>query len=129
MFDQIMILADGSTVYCGTFDGSINFFETNGFPCPRFENPADFYLDIVNTKDEFRTISEQEVAVDVDDEMRGVPSMEDKDDTSLNTSPHKFNQGLSRKEIVSKLVRFFFSRQLKNVLFPGFSFCSNQRKF
>jgi hypothetical protein len=51
-FDKILLLAEGKTMYYGpSFPKAVKYFEDAGFPCPQFENPADFMLDLVNTKD------------------------------------------------------------------------------
>lgn len=50
-FDKIVLLADGKLVYFGPpGDECMSFFSANGYECPRFENPADFMLDLINTR-------------------------------------------------------------------------------
>ncbi len=102
MFDQIMILAEGSTVFRGSFDDSVHFFEENGFPVPRFENPADFYLDIVNTKEENKP---KEEAKSTQDEVSLGFSVEE-NDSNNKSSGMKKNEGYDRKQIVNHLVCF-----------------------
>eukprot|EP01006_Ploeotia_vitrea_P025730 TRINITY_DN58626_c0_g1_i1.p1 TRINITY_DN58626_c0_g1~~TRINITY_DN58626_c0_g1_i1.p1 ORF type:complete len:475 (+),score=246.27 TRINITY_DN58626_c0_g1_i1:807-2231(+) len=51
MFDNLCLLGNGSTVYFGpTGDECLEFFAANGHRCPKFENPADWMLDLINTK-------------------------------------------------------------------------------
>ena len=49
LFDKVMLLAKGQTVYFGPRDRLTEHFESLGFPCPQFANPADYYMDLINT--------------------------------------------------------------------------------
>ena len=49
LFDQIIILSEGSIVYDGPpGKESVDYFGTLGFPCPDLFNPADYFLDVVS---------------------------------------------------------------------------------
>eukprot|EP01041_Mallomonas_annulata_P000442 gene442-792_t len=48
MFDQLLILAEGATVYLGPAPNTIEYFSNRGFICPLHHNPPDFFLDIVS---------------------------------------------------------------------------------
>ena len=49
LFDQIIILSEGSVVYDGEpGKTSVDYFTTLGFPCPDLFNPADYFLDVVS---------------------------------------------------------------------------------
>ena len=61
LFDSAMLLADGREVYCGpTFtplpngglseNGVIGWLKDVGYPCPPFESPPDFVMDLINTR-------------------------------------------------------------------------------
>jgi hypothetical protein len=104
MFDKIMLLAEGSTVFWGKFSQAISFFDNSGFPCPKFENPADYFLDLINTKDEFRNLD--------------VKSPKEKD-LSVSRGALEISEELSkhtivgeRKEIVSQLSSQFVKSKL-----------------
>lgn len=43
LFDLVLLLAGGTTVYLGPAQHMVQFFTTVGHPCPRYCNPADFY--------------------------------------------------------------------------------------
>lgn len=54
LLNKMMLLAGGKTVYFGPGwsgpgreDGILAFMRDAQFPCPSFENPADFCLDLV----------------------------------------------------------------------------------
>jgi ABC-type multidrug transport system ATPase subunit len=48
MFDQLMLLSEGRCVYLGKSSEAASFFNDIGYPCHRFFNPSDFFLDILS---------------------------------------------------------------------------------
>lgn len=48
MFDKLLLLSEGHAMYLGNADDACKYFESKGFPAPRFFNPADFFLDILS---------------------------------------------------------------------------------
>jgi ABC-type multidrug transport system ATPase subunit/ABC-type multidrug transport system permease subunit len=51
-FDRLLLLAEGKTIFFGpSTPHCLDFFAEHGYTCPRFENPADFLLDLVNTRE------------------------------------------------------------------------------
>lgn len=48
MFDKILLLSQGKTVFFGNLEDALAHFERCGYECPRHENPADFFLDIIS---------------------------------------------------------------------------------
>lgn len=52
-FTKILLLAEGQTVYFGpSGKGCLQYFRDAGFPFPAYSNPADYMLDLVNTREE-----------------------------------------------------------------------------
>ncbi len=47
LFDKIILLAKGKTVFFGTVSEAIQHFEALGYKCPALENPADFFLSLI----------------------------------------------------------------------------------
>mmetsp|Transcript_26660 Transcript_26660/g.58588 ORF Transcript_26660/g.58588 Transcript_26660/m.58588 type:complete len:588 (-) Transcript_26660:362-2125(-) len=48
-FNLVCLLTSGKLAYFGpTGTDAIDFFAANGFQCPAYTNPAEFYLDILN---------------------------------------------------------------------------------
>ncbi|KAL4275973.1 hypothetical protein AHAS_Ahas20G0160700 [Arachis hypogaea] len=46
-FDNLCLSSAGKTVYIGPASAAIQFFASNGFPCPALQNPSDHMLKIV----------------------------------------------------------------------------------
>ncbi|KAI3509403.1 hypothetical protein L1887_24652 [Cichorium endivia] len=48
LFDNLCLLSSGKTVYFGHASSTKEFFASNGFPCPGFQNPSDHFLRTIN---------------------------------------------------------------------------------
>jgi ABC-type multidrug transport system ATPase subunit len=49
MFTNVMLLTAGETVYFGPRAQMIPHFATIGYECPRYTNPSEYFLSLVNT--------------------------------------------------------------------------------
>lgn len=43
LFDLVLLMSSGITVYLGAAQHMVQYFTAVGYPCPRYSNPADFY--------------------------------------------------------------------------------------
>ncbi|XP_023367827.1 ATP-binding cassette sub-family G member 8 [Otolemur garnettii] len=59
LFDLVLLMTSGTTVYLGAAQHMVEYFTTIGYPCPRYSNPADFYVDLTSID---RRSREQEAA-------------------------------------------------------------------
>ncbi|KYQ91142.1 ABC transporter G family protein [Tieghemostelium lacteum] len=50
MFDKLLLLAEGNTIYFGDTQKSAEYFESLGYKCLPNVNPADYYMDLINTQ-------------------------------------------------------------------------------
>ncbi|NXL67363.1 ABCG2 protein, partial [Chordeiles acutipennis] len=48
LFDNLTLLAAGRTLYHGPAQHAIEYFQSIGYECEPYNNPADFFLDIIN---------------------------------------------------------------------------------
>lgn len=48
MFDRLLLLSEGRTMYSGVASDAVDYFATGGFHCQEFYNPSDFFLDILS---------------------------------------------------------------------------------
>ncbi|KAJ3212270.1 ATP-binding cassette sub- G member 1 [Dinochytrium kinnereticum] len=52
LFDELLLLADGRTIYAGPADGAVDYFSKLGYECPEYTNPADFlFMSVLNSED------------------------------------------------------------------------------
>ncbi|XP_065829941.1 broad substrate specificity ATP-binding cassette transporter ABCG2-like [Oscarella lobularis] len=47
LFDDLTLLGNGRTIFHGSPERALKFFEENGYRCDDRENPADFFLDVI----------------------------------------------------------------------------------
>ncbi|XP_037384862.1 ATP-binding cassette sub-family G member 8 [Talpa occidentalis] len=59
LFDLVLLMTSGTTVYLGAAHHMVQYFTAIGHPCPRYSNPADFYVDLTSID---RRSREREVA-------------------------------------------------------------------
>lgn len=43
LFDLVLLMTSGTTIYLGAAQHMVQYFAGVGHPCPRYSNPADFY--------------------------------------------------------------------------------------
>uniref|UniRef100_A0A8C4RSE1 ATP-binding cassette sub-family G member 2-like n=1 Tax=Erpetoichthys calabaricus TaxID=27687 RepID=A0A8C4RSE1_ERPCA len=48
LFDSLTLLAIGKVMYHGPAQSALQYFHSIGYECEPFNNPADFFLDIIN---------------------------------------------------------------------------------
>ncbi|NWI55575.1 ABCG2 protein, partial [Calyptomena viridis] len=48
LFDSLTLLATGKVLYHGPAKQALDYFSSIGYECEPFNNPADFFLDIIN---------------------------------------------------------------------------------
>lgn len=48
MFDHIYLMFDGQCLYADKPANTISYFARQGFQCPKYHNPADYMLEVVN---------------------------------------------------------------------------------
>ncbi|XP_017196292.2 ATP-binding cassette sub-family G member 8 isoform X1 [Oryctolagus cuniculus] len=59
LFDLVLLMSSGTTIYLGAAQHMVQYFTSIGHPCPRYRNPADFYVDLTSID---RRSKEQEMA-------------------------------------------------------------------
>ncbi|GAM19751.1 hypothetical protein SAMD00019534_029260 [Acytostelium subglobosum LB1] len=50
LFDKLLLLAEGSTIYYGFTSSAVTYFNQLGYECKDTVNPADFFMDLINTQ-------------------------------------------------------------------------------
>jgi hypothetical protein len=48
MFDDLLLLSEGRTMYCGLAANAVEYFAHVGYTCPTHYNPGDFVLDTIS---------------------------------------------------------------------------------
>jgi ABC-type multidrug transport system ATPase subunit len=60
LFDRLLLLSAGSTMFMGPAGDAMNWFQQCGFGCPRLYNPSDYFLDILST--DIRTVESEKLS-------------------------------------------------------------------
>ncbi|EAL71957.1 ABC transporter G family protein [Dictyostelium discoideum AX4] len=71
MFDNLLLLGDGNTIYYGKANKALEYFNANGYHCSEKTNPADFFLDLINTQVEDQADSDDDDYNDEEEEIGG----------------------------------------------------------
>jgi len=131
LFDNVMLLARGETIYNGPANRAVQYFADQGHPCPPLYNPADFMLDLVsiNSSEVITQLAERHRAeyrsgyglsphgaahrsslqADVDDEEAGdVPS--EKSFLIRTTPSRSVPHNSDREELKSEYAAYWFDQ-------------------
>jgi len=46
LFDRVLLLSQGETVFFGDAQNMVEYFNRLGFSCPKYSNPCDYFMDI-----------------------------------------------------------------------------------
>ena len=72
LFDHLVLLAKGRTVYSGPFSSCQDYFDRNGYPCPPGFNIADYLVDLTMHAETAPTISVDDVLIGLDGGSEGI---------------------------------------------------------
>uniref|UniRef100_A0A8C3YLG7 ABC-type xenobiotic transporter n=1 Tax=Catagonus wagneri TaxID=51154 RepID=A0A8C3YLG7_9CETA len=75
LFDSLTLLASGKLMFHGPAQEALGYFASVGYHCEPYNNPADFFLDIING-DSSAVVMNRE---DKDDEAKGTAEPSEKD--------------------------------------------------
>ncbi|XP_072174668.1 uncharacterized protein [Diadema setosum] len=101
LFDRLLLLSEGQTVYFGEAFQVLDYFAQMGLRCPQHYNPADFIIDKVKGTDEERAIIHQIARQQSWNEPHNnvrhsvVTINSDVIDVALNGFEGRFNHGMS----------------------------------
>ncbi|KAG2462984.1 ABCG2 protein, partial [Polypterus senegalus] len=69
LFDSLTLLAIGRVIYHGPAQSALQYFHSIGYECEPFNNPADFFLDIIN-RDSTAVAETTDYAMNCDDRVK-----------------------------------------------------------
>jgi hypothetical protein len=104
LFDRLILLAKGKTVYSGPFSTCQQYFDQIGYPCPPGFNIADFLVDLTMHASAARTPVDEESLLDVHSEnlktasssLRAVKSIASASNVSIEDLPRNSQDSLLR---------------------------------
>ena len=72
LFDHLILLARGRTVYSGPFSSCQDYFDHNGYPCPPGFNIADYLVDLTMHAETAQTSSIEDGLIELDGGSEGI---------------------------------------------------------
>ncbi|KAM9314849.1 broad substrate specificity ATP-binding cassette transporter ABCG2d [Pholidichthys leucotaenia] len=69
LFDTLTLLVAGKMVYHGPVPNALDYFANIGYPCEPHNNPADFFLDVINGDFTTTTMTKMHSSEDLDFEV------------------------------------------------------------
>ncbi|KAG2462440.1 broad substrate specificity ATP-binding cassette transporter ABCG2-like [Polypterus senegalus] len=78
LFDSLTLLAIGKMMYHGPSSSALQYFRSIGYECESFNNPADFFLDVING-DSTAVTASKDYAIENHDQVKQVKADEDND--------------------------------------------------
>ncbi|KAM9363915.1 broad substrate specificity ATP-binding cassette transporter ABCG2-like [Symphorus nematophorus] len=66
LFDTLTLLVNGKMVYHGPAPNALDYFANIGYPCEPHNNPADFFLDVINGDSTATTMTKVHGSEDLD---------------------------------------------------------------
>ncbi|XP_072351365.1 broad substrate specificity ATP-binding cassette transporter ABCG2 isoform X1 [Scyliorhinus torazame] len=100
LFDSLTLLASGRLVYHGPAPEALGYFSGIGYRCEPFNNPADFFLDIINGDSTAVNLPKD---VDLDPEMALEVSALNKGTTVAENLADEFSRSTYYSEMMSEL--------------------------
>ncbi|XP_060103055.1 broad substrate specificity ATP-binding cassette transporter ABCG2-like [Heteronotia binoei] len=64
LFDNLTLLAAGRMLYHGPAQNAIEYFRSVGYECEPYNNPADFFLDVINGDSTAVTLNKADIDTD-----------------------------------------------------------------
>ncbi|MCI4376090.1 hypothetical protein PGIGA_G00184240 [Pangasianodon gigas] len=71
LFDNLTLLVNGRQVYHGPAHNALDYFSNIGYTCEAHNNPADFFLDVINGDSVAATMARLQIAEDIEFEEPG----------------------------------------------------------
>ncbi|XP_040274030.1 broad substrate specificity ATP-binding cassette transporter ABCG2 isoform X1 [Bufo bufo] len=114
LFDTLTLLAGGKMLYHGPSDYALDYFSQLGYNCEEHNNPADFFLDIINGDSTAVALNKLEDVNLEEPNDSGNPTVVDKlANDFCNTSYYKETKAeLEKMSSGEKVKTNFFSRQI-----------------
>jgi ATP-binding cassette subfamily G (WHITE) protein 2 len=105
LFDQLVLLAKGKTVYSGEFSLCQNYFDSIGYTCPPGFNIADYLVDLTMHVESPGTPSEAEGSLPINDDRSTGPSST-RAVKSIASIPESLDEGDSAGESLLRPNRY-----------------------
>ncbi|XP_063165820.1 broad substrate specificity ATP-binding cassette transporter ABCG2-like [Candoia aspera] len=113
LFDSLTLLAAGKLLYQGPADNALTYFRNLGFVCEPYNNPADFFLDIINGDSSAVAMSKMTVHNSV------IEATEREQETIAVTLAVQFSKCNYYKKMIEELGALSVEQKKQGAMFKG----------
>ncbi|XP_061439042.1 broad substrate specificity ATP-binding cassette transporter ABCG2-like [Rhineura floridana] len=106
LFDKLTLLAAGRMLYHGPAQNALEYFKSIGYECEPYNNPADFFLDVING-DSTAVASNKNDEIDIDT----IDECTSHDKTLAEKLAEKYSSSASYEEIKAELEKLSLGSQ------------------
>ncbi|KAM5255490.1 broad substrate specificity ATP-binding cassette transporter ABCG2 [Ctenodactylus gundi] len=89
LFDSLTLLASGKLMFHGPAQEALEYFSAAGYHCEAYNNPADFFLDVINGDSSAVVLSREEEGCEEEPSKREKPILEKLAEFYANSSFHR----------------------------------------
>ncbi|XP_060071472.1 ATP-binding cassette sub-family G member 5-like [Ylistrum balloti] len=128
LFHKICLLSNGVLAFAGTPSEMLDFYTNAGFPCPKFSNPLDFYVDLVSVdrRDMKREQKSEDVLKELMNQFLSSPEHAtlNKKVYADNTNDDDWQQSSVRSPTPFRILTTLLKRMTVNVFRDRSSYCT-----
>ncbi|XP_061439039.1 broad substrate specificity ATP-binding cassette transporter ABCG2-like isoform X1 [Rhineura floridana] len=106
LFDKLTLLAAGRMLYHGAAQNALEYFKSIGYECEPYNNPADFFLDVING-DSTAVASNKNDEIDIDT----IDECTSHDKTLAEKLAEKYSSSASYEETKTELEKLSLGNQ------------------
>ncbi|XP_068177969.1 broad substrate specificity ATP-binding cassette transporter ABCG2d [Antennarius striatus] len=110
LFDSLTLLVNGRMVYHGPATNALDYFASNGYLCEPHNNPADFFLDIINGHSISTSKTEMQKNLDSEEVVSSKQSIEERLVEEYNNSSYYSHTRAELECIVKEKGCFSYSQ-------------------
>ncbi|KAL8206726.1 UNVERIFIED_CONTAM: ATP-binding cassette sub- G member 2 [Gekko kuhli] len=119
LFDNLTLLAAGKMLYHGPAQNTIEYFRSIGYECEPYNNPADFFLDVINGDSTAVALNKTEIDID------SVEEHISRDRTLAERLAEEYSKSAYYQETKAELEKLSSGSQRKTVAFREITYSTS----
>ncbi|XP_042324674.1 broad substrate specificity ATP-binding cassette transporter ABCG2-like [Sceloporus undulatus] len=120
LFDKLTLLAAGRMLYHGPAQNAIDYFKSIGYECEPYNNPTDFFLDVING-DSTAVTSNKTEEIDIDN----IDEHMDRDKTLAEKLAEMYANSDYYQETKAELEKLSFSPKKRETTFQQITYSTS----
>ncbi|XP_003221293.1 broad substrate specificity ATP-binding cassette transporter ABCG2 [Anolis carolinensis] len=120
LFDQLTLLAAGRMLYHGPAQNALDYFKSIGYECEPYNNPTDFFLDVING-DSTAVTSNKSEEIDIDN----IDEHLDRDKSLADQLAETYASSNYYRETKAELEKLSFSTSKRETTFRQITYTTS----